>query len=88
MQWKPITIFTKEYIFSNLTDEVKIPIKIDCFLEPSSIKPQAYESVLLVEHKFECILTHEAELLNQTPVVPDSSNKYKFVPVGGCWLRG
>ena len=50
IQWDCITIFTNEYIFSNLVDEVESPIKIGWFLEPRSVKPQVYESVPLVEH--------------------------------------
>ena len=84
MQWDGITIFNNEYIFYNLVDEVESPIEIGWFLEPRSIKPQVYESVPLVEHKFDCTLTHDAALLNQTPGTPGSSNKYKFALVGGC----
>ena len=87
MQWGGVTIFTNEYIFSNLVDEVESPIKIGWLLEPRSIKPQLYESAQQVEHKFDCILTHDDTLLNRTPETPNSSNKYKFTPVGGCWIR-
>lgn len=77
--WDGITFFTNELMFSEVVDRVKSTKKIGWILEPRSIKPHIYKHAVNIENKFDYIMTHDEKLL--------ASNKYKFVPVGGCWIQ-
>jgi hypothetical protein len=80
MQWDGITLFTNEYMLSDLVDSVEGPIKIGWLTEPRVVIPDVYSKVDDVNTKFDYILTHDKSLLN-------SSLNYKFAPVGGCWIK-
>lgn len=80
LDWKGISVFTNDMIFSRVVDASKAKYKIAWLLEPKSIKPNIYDFVERVEHKFDYILTHDDSLLKK-------SNKYIFAPVGGCWVN-
>ncbi|MFZ4796006.1 MAG: glycosyltransferase family 10 domain-containing protein [Bacteroidia bacterium] len=75
-----ITLFTDQYIYSDIVDKVKSKIKIAWLLEPKVINPNIY-NISNIQNKFDYIFTHDSNLLNL-------NNKYKFVPVGGCWIPG
>lgn len=77
-RFKGITVFTDFYIFNKIVDTVQTDIKIAWILEPKVIYPSVYH-VYKIENKFNYIFTFDEELLNR-------GNKYKFVPVGGCWI--
>jgi hypothetical protein len=77
-EYDGITIFTDFFIYNNVVDTVKSKIKIAWLLEPKVIYPIIYD-IYKIENKFDYILTFDEDLLNR-------GNKYKFVPVGGCWI--
>ncbi len=60
-----ITIFTENYINSDLVDSVQSNIKILWLLEPRVIHPNPYIDILKLEHKFDYILTYDTELLSR-----------------------
>lgn len=81
-KWDGITLFTNEMMFADVVDKVDSFKKIGWLLEPKVIKPEIYEHIFRVEHKFDYIVTHDNDLLSfGTP------SKYKFAPVGGCWIK-
>jgi len=73
-----ITIFTDNFIFGDVPDKSKAKIKIAWLVEPKIISPNIYD-IKKVQKKFDYIFTHDKNLLKL-------GDKYKFVPVGGCWI--
>ena len=80
MHWEGITLFTNDSMFIPDLDSVTSSVKVGWLLEPRSIKGHLYNNIGKVEHKFDFILTHDEQLLK-------NSEKYKFAPVGGCWIE-
>jgi hypothetical protein len=64
------SLFTDELMLHPIVDQVKSKYKFGLFVEPKSIKPQAYMALLqypqLVD-KFDAIFTHDEDLLRTSP---------------------
>jgi len=58
----------------------KFKIKIAWLLESPAIMPEHYAWIKENYDKFDYVLTFDKELL-------DISNKFYFIPIGGCWIR-
>lgn len=67
LEFDGITIFTDHYISNSIVDSVECDTKIAWLVEPRSIHPWTYESIINFEHKFDYIFTHDAELLKRGP---------------------
>ncbi len=78
MVFDGITIFTDNYIFNTIVDQVNCKTKIAWIYEPRAIDGSSY-NIYKIEDKFDFIFTFDQELLNR-------SDKYKFVPTGSCWI--
>lgn len=78
MEYDGITIFTNEFMFSDVVDKVKTKYKIGWILEAPVIKPQIYNDVKQVEHKFDFIMCYD-QRLTKNP-------KYKLISAASCWF--
>lgn len=76
MEYDGITIFTNEFMFSDLVDKVKTKHKVGWILEAPVIKPQIYNDVKQIEHKFDCILCYDQRLT--------INPKYKLISAAHC----
>ena len=63
--WAGVTVFTDYYISEDIVDIVESKHKVAWLVEPKSIHPWAYENIIKVEHKFDKIFTHDADLLKR-----------------------
>ena len=70
MNWDGVTIFTDNHICSPIVEQVNSKYKIAWLVESKAITPSAYRDIIYHEHKFDYILTHDAELIRRNP------NKY------------
>lgn len=75
-----ITIFTDEWINNPIVDHVQSRYKIGWLHEPYCLHPETYQSALANMHKFNFIMTYDADLLYKFP------DNFRFAPYGGCWL--
>ncbi len=73
-EYNGVTLFTNEYMFSDVVDKVKTKHKVGWIAESPAIKPHIYDKARSVENKFDCILTCDYPLTLQNP-------KYKFIPL-------
>jgi len=71
MEYDGITIFTNEYMFSDLVDKIKTEHKIGWILESPVVKPYVYENIHSVEHKFDFIMVYDNRLI--------TNPKYKLI---------
>lgn len=65
MEYDGITVFTDNFIDSDIIDRVRTKIKIFWLLEPRAINPSGYDKILNIEDKFDYILTHDPILLSR-----------------------
>lgn len=79
MNWLGITVFTDNFMYSNLVDDVQSKYKIGWLHEGRCLHPENYDNIGLVKHKFDAIMTHDAALL---------SSGAPFVKTirGGSWV--
>jgi|TARA_R110000851_G_scaffold848_3_gene2888 hypothetical protein len=75
MEYDGITVFTERFINTTIVDSVKSKIKVAWILEPRAFRPESYLNIIRLEHKFDYILTYDAELLKR-------SDKYLKYVVG------
>jgi hypothetical protein len=66
MEFDGITLFTDDFIFDPVVDQVKSRLKIAWLFEPRCFS-NYYDRILEVENKFDHILTYDAELLKRSP---------------------
>ena len=78
--YKGITIFTDNYLSNPIVRLVISKYKIAWILEPRSIHPHVYRKIIELDKWYDFVLTHDKSLLDHNP------EKYKFCPVGGCWI--
>jgi hypothetical protein len=64
----------------HLVQQQKELVKIALIIEPQCINSPSYEWIKQNRHLFECVLTHNIELLNSIP------NGY-FYMFSGCWIK-
>ena len=81
MSYDGITVFTDNFLFNSIINRVDSKYKIAWLLEPRSITPYIYNNITKVDARFDYVLTHDQTLLQTNPL------KYKFCPVGGCWIE-
>lgn len=63
MDWPGITVFTDNFMYSPIVDDVQSKYKIGWLHEARSLHPENYERIGEVAHKFNAIMTHDADLL-------------------------
>jgi hypothetical protein len=85
MHWDGFTVFTDEYCFSNIVDQVKSPHKIAWLMESSAIIPNIIEHVKNntngVLDNFDMFMTHDLRFL-------DISEKFIYVPTNALpWIQ-
>lgn len=66
MEFDGITLFTDDFIFDPIVDQVKSRLKIAWLFEPRCFS-NYYDRILEFEGKFDYILTYDAELLKRSP---------------------
>ncbi len=79
--WDGITVFTDEYIGSDLPNQVCSDFKIGWLVEPKVIHRNMYDSVTHRLNAFDLVLTHDSELIQKWP------NKCRFAPSARCWIE-
>lgn len=67
MKWDGVTVFTEDFIFDPIVDEVESRVKVALLFEPPAIHPWSYEKITEVEDKFDYILTYSQKLLDRDP---------------------
>lgn len=82
MQWGGITVFTDEYIRSDLVQRVQSPVKIGWLHEPQCLWPTTYHAASFpaVYEQFDFILTYFGPLLDHP------SGKFRKSIYGGVWV--
>lgn len=65
MQWDGVTVFTEDFIFDPIVDQVESRVKVALLFEPPAIHPWTYEKIIDFEDKFDYILTYSQELLDR-----------------------
>lgn len=63
MIWDGITVFTDGQMYAPYIDDMQSRYKIGWLHEARSLHPENYEQIGAVAHKFDAIMTHDAELL-------------------------
>lgn len=93
MLWHGITVFTDRWMFDPVVDEVDSRFKIGWLHEGRCLHPENYGEVWKVAHKFDAIMTHDAELLSSGGFHFDTPDhrSVKHVPFlktirGGSWV--
>lgn len=79
-QFDGITLFTDEWINNPIVDEVQSRYKVGWLREPYCLHPDTYHKAQTNKHKFDFILTYDADLLRDIP------EKFKFAPYAGTWI--
>lgn len=67
MEFDGLTVFTDQMIFDPVVDQVKTKKKIAWLMEPPAIHPWVYDNIIVIEDKFDYILTFEENLLLRGP---------------------
>jgi FkbM family methyltransferase len=76
-----VTIFTDNYIFSDVVDSIESKYKIAWILENRETSPHLYAGLNdEAVQKFDLVLTYDSQLLELYP------SKAIFYPFGGCWV--
>lgn len=78
MNFDGVTLFTDEWINNPIVDDVKSKYKVGWLHEPYCLHPDTYHKAQTNKHKFDFILTYDAELLR--------GDKFKFCPYAGTWV--
>ena len=80
MHYDGITLFTDDYILSDVVDKVKSKIKIAWCLESPAVQSMVHNHIHEVESKFDYIFTYRDDLIKKNPK--------KFLPnsPGGSYL--
>lgn len=73
-----VTLFVDGFINRPEADSVQSPVKIAWLHEPQCLYPQVYADAVFNAHKFDFILTYQAELLERPG--------FRFMPYGGVWV--
>jgi hypothetical protein len=81
LNYDGITIFTDEYLNSDIVNRVESKQKIGWLIEPRKIQPYRYAEFEKYKDNFDYIITHDRELLDKYP------DKTKFGVVGGTWIK-
>ena len=76
-----ITLFTENYLSSNIPSQVTSKYKIGWIMESREIYSPPYETFESYKDKYDFVLTHDPILLEKYP------DKTKFYPMGGCWVK-
>ena len=79
--FKGITLFTDDFISSNIHKEINSSKKIGWLMESREINPKPYEYFESFKDNYDYTLTHDPELLKKYP------DKTKYYIIGGCWIK-
>lgn len=63
MDWPGVTVFTDNFMYSPIVDDVQSRFKIGWLHEGRALHPENYEQIGRVTSKFDTIMTHDAALL-------------------------
>ena len=80
-QFDGITLFTDNFIESNICNKVISKKKIGWLMESREINPGPYINFNKYKDNYDYTLTHDPELLKKYP------NKTKPYIIGGCWIK-
>lgn len=80
MDWSGVTLVTDQWMMRSELDGLRTRYKIGWLHEGRESKPSVYAMSWRVRHRYDFILTHDAELLGADP------EKYKKIIRGGCWV--
>ena len=80
-QFDGITLFTDNFIASNIHEQINSKKKIGWLMESREINPKPYEHFEDFKDNYDYTLTHDPELLKKYP------NKTKYYIIGGCWVK-
>ena len=80
MKFDGITLFTDDYIFDSIVDQVDSPIKIAWSLESPAVKPFIHKNINSISDKFDYVLCYREDLIQTNP--------QKFLPnsPGGTYI--
>ena len=76
-----ISIFTENYLKSNIVNQVNSKYKIGWLLETRKVDPTRYLGFEKYMDKFDFVMTHDQQLLDQYP------DKTRFTIFGGTWIK-
>ena len=76
-----ITLFTDNFIASDIHKEINSKNKIGWLMESREINPKPYENFESFKDNYDYTLTHDPELLEKYP------DKTKHYIIGGCWIK-
>lgn len=62
-KWNGITVFTDAWMYSPVVDDVESRYTIGWLHEGRALHPENYREIWQVAHKFDAIMTHDADLL-------------------------
>ena len=85
MHWDGFTVFTDEYCFSNIVDQVKSPHKIAWLMESPGVKPWVYQNFHHIQSKFDKVFTFLN--LDVAQSIGIQKEKYVHCPLGGAWVK-
>ena len=80
-QFEGITLFTDNFIATNIHEQVNSKKKIGWLMESREINPAPYEHFKSFKDNYDYTLTHDPELLKKYP------DKTKYYVIGGCWIK-
>ena len=80
-QFDGITLFTDNFIATNIHEQVNSKKKIGWLMESREINPAPYEHFESFKDNYDYTLTHDPELLKKYP------DKTKYYIIGGCWVK-
>lgn len=76
-----ITLFTDQYLATNVADNIQSKYKIGWLLETREVNPNSYNIFESYKDKYDFVLTHDSELIKQYP------DKTRFTIFGGTWIK-
>lgn len=82
-----VTLFTDNYINSDVVHQVNSRYKVGWLHEPYCLHPDTYKTALGIAHKFDFILTYYQPYLDMAADPGHALyGKFKFCPYGGTWI--
>lgn len=78
-RWDGITLFTDQWLYDPVVDQVESSLKVGWLIEGKELRPWYYRDIWQVAEKFDVILTYDQALIDRDP------HKFRLAIKGGVW---
>lgn len=78
-RFEGITLFTDQWLYDPVVDQVESGLKVGWLIEGKELRPWYYSNIMQVAEKFDFILTYDQSLIDRDP------HKFRLAIKGGVW---